>query len=239
MERNLFARSFFLGIFTVLSLLISTNVIAQTQDVTPPSLVSFNFSPTTVDISLQDQLVTVTLAITDDLSGFSGGQVCLRSLSGDPVVYGAIERISGNELNGIYQSLITIPRFSKTGTWYFYYVRVYDFANNGYDYFTPELVEKGFPTEVTVTVTGAVDQTNNLITLVNSFNLPKGISNTLVSELSEVVRLLTAKKTIPACNVVNEFIADTLAQSGKKITTDEANRMITNAMGIKAAAGCP
>ena len=90
----------------------------------------------------------------------------------------------------------------------------------------------------TVTVRGTADQTNNLITLVESFNLPKGISNTLVSELSDVVRLLTAGKIIPACNVVNQFIADTLAQSGKKITEDEANQIISDAMRIRAVAGC-
>ncbi len=90
-----------------------------------------------------------------------------------------------------------------------------------------------------VTVRGPETQTANLITLVNSFNLPAWISNSLDSKLSNAMALLTARDKRTACDVLNAFVNETSAQIGKKITRAQADQMITDAQRIKAAAGCP
>lgn len=75
--------------------------MAQTSDTTPPQLVSFSFTPTTIDLSGGPQSVTVTLGITDDLSGVPfGASVNFRSPSfgQNRTVFPA--RTAGDPLNG-------------------------------------------------------------------------------------------------------------------------------------------
>jgi hypothetical protein len=156
LQKSLFITSVWLCIFMFFSLLLSTNLIAQTQDTTPPSVESFDFTPTAVDTSDQDQTVTATLQITDDLSGLRSGLVYLGSPSGSQNMVWGISLISGDALNGIYQALITIPRFSETGIWQFLYVRLEDFANNVVTLSTSDLVAMGFPTSLMVTTQVAV-----------------------------------------------------------------------------------
>src|SRR5580704_7194893 len=67
---------FFLG------LTVTEIVGAQSQDVTPPVLQGFSFSPTAIDTTTGAQSVTVTAHVTDDLSGFSFGCVFFSSPSG-------------------------------------------------------------------------------------------------------------------------------------------------------------
>ena len=59
-------------LFVVLSLLGPMGPdpsLAQVQDTTPPQLLSFSFSPTTIDVTGGPQSVVVTYTATDDLSG--------------------------------------------------------------------------------------------------------------------------------------------------------------------------
>ena len=152
MYKKLINTSAWLGIFMLFTLLLSTNVIAQIEDITPPSLDSFSFTPTTIDVSTEGQTVTATLQITDDISGFGSGSVYFGSPSGTQIVFGNISRISGDALNGTYQALVIIPRFSELGTWQVSpFILLKDLANNGDSMSTSELATMGFPTELNVT----------------------------------------------------------------------------------------
>ena len=42
---------------------------AESQDITPPTLTAFSFTPTTIDTRSRQAIVTVSLSATDDLSG--------------------------------------------------------------------------------------------------------------------------------------------------------------------------
>jgi len=133
------------------ALWLVTDVRAQRQDTTPPKLVEFSFTPTTIDISTQDQTVTVTLQITDDFSGFSSGRVYFTSPSRNLTLFGFISGISGDELNGTYQALITIPRSSEIGIWQVgQSSHLVDFAKNRKHLLASELAAMGFPTELEV-----------------------------------------------------------------------------------------
>jgi len=93
-----------------------------------------------------------------------------------------------------------------------------------------------------VLVQAAAAQVTNLITTVQSFNLAQGIINSLDAKLLNVLSALSAAKAgSPAstCNQLTAFINQTLAQSGKQLTVDQANQLITSANRIKAVIGCP
>ena len=95
-------------------------VNAQIEDTTAPALAEFDFNPKTIDVSAGPQTVTITLRITDDLSGFDFGNFLLISPSGQQVSsggYNAQNRVSGNSLDGVYQVSAVIPQFSEAGTW--------------------------------------------------------------------------------------------------------------------------
>ena len=79
MNNRLLGRLAWSGIFLFFSLLLSTNVIGQVQDITPPSLVSLSFTPNTIDTSTQDQTVTATMRVTDNLSGYYSGSFRFES----------------------------------------------------------------------------------------------------------------------------------------------------------------
>jgi hypothetical protein len=93
-----------------------------------------------------------------------------------------------------------------------------------------------------VLVQAAAAQVTNLVTTVQSFNLANGITNSLDAKLDNALSALNAAKsggTLSTCNQLNAFISQTLAQSGKQLTTDQANQLIASANRIKAVIGCP
>ena len=95
-------------------------VNAQVEDTAAPALTEFDFNPKTIDVSAGPQTVTVTVRITDDLSGFEFGNFIFLSPSGQQVSsagYNAQNRVSGNSLDGVYQASTAIPQFSEAGTW--------------------------------------------------------------------------------------------------------------------------
>ena len=56
---------------TVLATCIVSPAWAQVSDVTPPQLLAFDFTPTSIDVTTSPQSVTATLRVTDDISGVS------------------------------------------------------------------------------------------------------------------------------------------------------------------------
>ncbi len=89
-------------LLALVGLMLTVAAAGQTQDVTPPVLVGFSFSPTSIDVSSGSQNVTVTMHVTDDLSGVSSACAYFFSPSGQQQeATCSFSRTSGSALDGI------------------------------------------------------------------------------------------------------------------------------------------
>jgi heme-degrading monooxygenase HmoA len=143
----------FIGISVFLMLIstimVPTSTVKAVEDISAPTLTDFYFTPISIDTSSSAQLITFTFDITDDLSGFYEGSIEVKSPSGQQGVFKKFwtsSRISGDDLDGIYDINLTFPENSEAGTWYVSSVTLWDNANNRRTYFTNQLVSLDFPT---------------------------------------------------------------------------------------------
>ena len=81
-------------------------------------------------------------------------------------------------------------------------------------------------------------QINDLIALVRSFDLPDGPENSFVVKLRTVLAALDAGDTGSACTALDSFISEAYAQTGKKLTSQQADQLITAARQISTGLGC-
>ena len=84
----------------------------------------------------------------------------------------------------------------------------------------------------------AEDQIEDLNALIVSFNLPKGTASSLISKLQQALDAIEASDTATACSLLTDFTNQCAAQSGKKLTTDQATQLINSANQIKSDLGC-
>ena len=92
-----------------------------------------------------------------------------------------------------------------------------------------------------VIVNGVTDQISDLIRLVTSFNLQRGIQNSLDVKLQNAQDALTAARSgnrSSACNSIASFINEALAQSGNALSVAQANQLIASARQIRITLGC-
>ncbi|HEX6553436.1 MAG TPA: HYR domain-containing protein [Ktedonobacteraceae bacterium] len=99
---------------------------------------------------------------------------------------------------------------------------------------TPSSVRASF----TVTVKGAAAQVSDLINLVNSFGLPADFQASFDTQLQAVQTDLTNNNPTQACRDLTAFINHVQAQSGKGLTTSQANQLIAAAKQVQAVLGC-
>ena len=81
-----------------------------------------------------------------------------------------------------------------------------------------------------------------LIDLVATFNLRRGIANSLDAKLQNAQAALAAAQSAnssSACGMLSAFINEVQAQSGKAITTQEATQLINLANQVRAGLACP
>ena len=123
---------------------------AQFSDITPPELVEFSFAPNSIDLSGGPQDVTVTLRVTDDLSGTSFVTLNFQSPSGQQVVRVNAGRTSGDSFDGIYEGIASFSPFVESGDWQVSGVFLRDFVGNSANIFTAVLASRGFPTALEV-----------------------------------------------------------------------------------------
>ena len=101
---------------------------AAVDDSTAPKVTFFSLTPAQVDTTSENQWVTVSVALTDDLvgvctqgdtGGYWGGSSMLRLIppSGTQAIYLHLERVSGDHLNGVYTATAPLPRGSTKGPW--------------------------------------------------------------------------------------------------------------------------
>lgn len=81
--------------------------------------------------------------------------------------------------------------------------------------------------------------TSDLINLVRSFSLQRGISNSFESKLQKVIAALDSPGgTAEACDQLKAFINHAQAQSGKHLTVAQADQLIASASQIRTLLGC-
>ena len=133
----------------ILIAIFATSLFAQ-EDVTPPTLTGFSFTPDAVDVTSEPATVTFTVNATDDISGLKNCRIYFVSPIG---VQG--EMRDGNfkrgVLDGTVTITITIEQYAEAGDWKVDYIRLKDIVHNSHIYWTGELETMGFPTILTVT----------------------------------------------------------------------------------------
>ena len=100
---------------------------ADASDTTPPQITSFTVTPGEVDTEDGEQTVVVRMHVTDDFAGVNASgdyadlvlatQFYFEPLIGTQRAYGMPERVSGTDLDGVYEAVVTLPRSSKEGVW--------------------------------------------------------------------------------------------------------------------------
>ncbi len=123
----------------------------QTVDVTPPMLADLDFSPTSVDVSSGPQTVTVTMHVTDDLSGVGSIYVSFYDAATNQYQQAYATRTAGNTLDGTWTADIVIPQLAADGIWTLNGVTLQDFTGNYSFVSEAVLTSRGFPTQLTVT----------------------------------------------------------------------------------------
>ena len=145
------------------------------SDVTPPNLISFDFDPKTINTATSSQQISFTAHITDDLSGLScreisdnvfmcgGGHASFRSPSGQQnaqVSFSPQDRVSGNDLDGVYSSKLTLPKYSEQGKWTLEHFSIQDSVGNSRELSRGEMASLGFPTDFRVESQGDTSPPN-------------------------------------------------------------------------------
>ena len=105
---------------------------------------------------------------------------------------------------------------------------VYDIPGNDFDV-------QAFTFQVPSTTE---DSLNNLLAVLNSFNLPPGNANSLIVKLQDALAANSASDTATICSDLTDFINQCQAQAGKKLTADQSNQLISLATQIKGELGC-
>jgi hypothetical protein len=116
---------------------------ATVEDITPPQITAFSIMPTEFNTESEDQTLTLTMTLTDNLSGlciagdcgnrnsYSVPSVRLKSPSGTQFSDSQdLIRISGNDKNGSYTAHFNIPKGSAKGIWTVDSVLLVDKLNN-------------------------------------------------------------------------------------------------------------
>jgi hypothetical protein len=103
----------------------------------------------------------------------------------------------------------------------------------------------GFTTLSTVEALSAEQEatpgelTSDLINLVRSFTLQRGVSNSFESKLQKVIAALDSPDgTTEACDQLKAFINHANAQSGKHLTVAQADQLVGAASQIRTLLGC-
>ena len=124
------------------------------EDVSVPVLAEFSFSPTSLDASTGPVDVTVTLRITDDLSGFDDGRLYFMSPTEAQRVFAYVDSSDVvscdvlDPLDCVYEETLTIPQFAEMGTWTVEYFEFGDVVGNQNFMEESDFVAAGLPTEI-------------------------------------------------------------------------------------------
>ena len=141
-----------LAMAAILVLSVMGNVNAQGNDVTPPEISDFSFTPSIIDTTSSSQTVTVTIRATDSGRGVTNISVRFRSITGNQffsVFINSQHRISGDNKDGVYSATAVFPQYSKAGVWNVFEIDAFDGVNYKF-FYSADLIARGFPTELQV-----------------------------------------------------------------------------------------
>jgi hypothetical protein len=142
-----------ISLILFLALFSSINTYAQ-SDTEPPKLVSMTISPSTVDVTSADQTVTVTMHLTDNLSGLDttsgrGIGISFISPSGSQTASGIPPRLIGTVLDSTLVINLVVQRYVEPGTWTAF-MRLADNTGNTIFLDFAALTAAGFPASINV-----------------------------------------------------------------------------------------
>jgi len=125
--------------------------VTPPPEVTPPTLVSFALTPTSVDVSTSSATVVATMRVTDEVPGVEHVNVWIEAPSGALYVHDWVYApISGTRFDGTWEAVLIIPSNAETGVWLINQINTSDRAGNPLHVETNVLQTRGFPTEVEV-----------------------------------------------------------------------------------------
>ena len=124
-------------------------VISISEDVAPPEVIEFNFTPSTIDTTDGLQNVTVTARVTDAQAGVRSFNVDFRRIGDDYLYPVSMNRISGNNKDGIYQGNLTLSSADGPGI-YDATVSASDALGNSRYLHAGELSKYGFAAQLQV-----------------------------------------------------------------------------------------
>lgn len=115
------------------------------EDITPPALLDVQFDPKMIDTSKGPVTVTVTIHVTDDLSGvewvalafYRPGTTQSRNVDIVPRS-DTTTLLHGDHLDGYYSAMMTLPQYSAYGDWEMHYVALVDNVGNRAEAWKPD-----------------------------------------------------------------------------------------------------
>jgi hypothetical protein len=142
-------RNFYDADLTARGFVTQFEVISNDEDITPPELSDFSFTPTAIDTINGAQTVTVTLRATDPKLGVRSVSVSFNRADDDYLYPVNMTRVSGDEKDGIYKGVITFSGSTASGT-YNAYVFLSDVLFNKKGIDAQELAARGFDSQLQV-----------------------------------------------------------------------------------------
>lgn len=124
-------------------------IISNPADTTAPVLVDLDFSPVVINTINGSGTLTVTLDVTDDLSGLSNGRIYFYSPSGNQYNNGYFSNTAYYKVDGYdnrYRFTMTFPRYSEYGQWVVRQVYLADNTANNISLTADNLSNAGLPT---------------------------------------------------------------------------------------------
>ena len=111
-------------------------------DFTPPEFVEVSISPSVADVTTGDVAITITVQMADDLSGV--GEVQLDFMSPSTQQRKSFFQFApSSSTNWTYTHILSLPRFSESGTWRLDIAHLHDRVGNHRVYRYDELVALG------------------------------------------------------------------------------------------------
>jgi len=136
---------------------VQVAVTSDQQDTSPPEILDLNITPIFINTARSSAEVTVSLELTDDLSGVDSRtwpyyHVLLRSPSGGQRRYSQLDLapVAGTPMNGTWQAHLFFPQYSEDGTWRIDYLDLFDETGNRVRLYTADLAAKNLPVELIV-----------------------------------------------------------------------------------------
>ncbi len=174
-----------------------TNAVSDiTSDTTPPKIISFNISPKEFNTTSQDQTLTLTIRMADDLSGVYissddgsyfnySPQLAIFPVDGVQYyrVFHQFTRISGDDKDGVYTATVVMPKGSTQGEWSMGAADSFSFRDKAGNWgsFSRSDLENNFGVGVSE-VTNLASFSDTTPPEIKSFNITPHVFNTNLQE---------------------------------------------------------